>query len=49
MLAFYRKFGEGERPPVPLTHDGIEDYFIDKASVVRFRHDGKWLELVGMD
>ena len=49
MQGLYDSFGEGEQPPVPLKHEGIEDSFIDKASVVHFRHAGKWVELVGMD
>ena len=36
-------------PPVVLMHDGIEDSFIEKTSVVRYRHEGRWLELAGVD
>ena len=45
----YGTFGEGASPPFPLDHDGIDDYFVEKASVIHFRHRGKWVRLVGAD
>jgi hypothetical protein len=33
----------------PLTHDGIEDAFVEKASVIWYWHDGKWVQLPGSD
>lgn len=43
----HEAFG-GPEPP-RLDHDGINDAFIEKASVVRYWHEGKWLRLTGMD
>jgi hypothetical protein len=38
------------RPPLPiLDHDGINDIFIEKGSVVWFWSQGRWLELAGSD
>lgn len=36
----------GPKPP-PLDHDGIDDAFIEKASVVWYWRRGRWLELTG--
>jgi hypothetical protein len=44
---YFEKFG-GPTPP-PIDHEGINDMFIEKASVVRYWHEGKWLELTGAD
>jgi len=33
----------------PLDHDGIEDVFIEKASLVWYWHGGRWLRLAGAD
>jgi hypothetical protein len=38
----------GERPPL-ADHQGIEDSFAEKASVVRYYDKGRWLELQGAD
>ena len=43
----YKRYG-GLKPP-PLEHDGINDAFIEKASVVHYWYNGKWLELTGAD
>jgi len=43
----HRIFG-GPKPP-PLDHDGVEDAFLDKASVVWYRHGSQWLQLTGAD
>jgi hypothetical protein len=43
----YRAYG-GPKPPA-IDHNGIDDAFLDKASVVHYRHAGKWLELTGSD
>jgi hypothetical protein len=38
------------KPPLPiLDHDGINDIFIEKGSVVWFWSQGRWLELAGSD
>jgi len=39
---------DGPKPP-PITHQGIDDAFAEKASVVRYFYRGKWLELQGAD
>jgi hypothetical protein len=41
----YQRYG-GPNPP-PLDHDGIDDVFIEKGSVVRYWYRGRWLELTG--
>lgn len=38
----------GPAPP-PLDHDGINDIFVGKASVVWYWHAGRWLKLQGSD
>jgi hypothetical protein len=38
----------GPQPP-PLDHDGINDMFVLKASVVWYRYAGRWLYLTGAD
>ena len=32
-----------------IDHDGINDAFAEKASVVMYFHNGKWIELMGAD
>ena len=43
----YREYG-GRRPP-RIDHQGINDAFVEKASVVHYYHRGRWLELQGED
>jgi hypothetical protein len=47
MRIYHQAFGVGKMPRV--DHDGINDAFVGKASTVRYWHNGKWLELAGMD
>jgi hypothetical protein len=48
--AFIRAHHDRNSPPLPLLdHDGINDIFIGKASVVWFWSQGRWLELAGAD
>lgn len=47
IMRYYEEFG-GPEPPL-LTHQGINDIFVEKASVVRYCHGGEWLRLTGMD
>lgn len=35
--------------PPPLSHDGIDDSFVEKASAVWYWHQGTWLRLAGAD
>jgi hypothetical protein len=43
----YRRYG-GPKPP-PLDHEGINDVFIEKASVVWYWYQNRWLRLQGAD
>jgi hypothetical protein len=43
----YRAYG-GPEPP-PIDHQGIDDAFLEKASVTWYFHKGKWLRLQGAD
>lgn len=43
----YEWYG-GSKPP-PLDHQGIDDGFMGKGSVVLYCHKGKWLHLTGAD
>ncbi len=47
ILEHYRWYG-GPKPP-PINHQGINDIFTGKASVVRYNYRGKWLQLQGAD
>jgi hypothetical protein len=47
IMEYYNAFG-GEKPP-PMDHQGIEDSFVGKASVVLYFYRGKWLHLTGAD
>ena len=38
----------GPKPP-PIDHQGVEDVFIEKASVVWYFYQGQWLKLTGVD
>lgn len=45
---YHEAFG-GPEPPEPLTHQGIDDAFVGKASTVLYCEGGEWLRLTGMD
>jgi hypothetical protein len=47
IMDHYQRYG-GTRPP-RLDHDGIDDGFAEKASVVLYYSNGRWLELTGAD
>ena len=47
ILSYYEAFG-GPVPP-PIKHEGIDDAFVGKASVIHYCNQGKWIELKGMD
>ncbi len=38
----------GAQPP-PVSHQGINDAYVEKASVVRYFYRSRWLELQGAD
>jgi len=43
----YHDYG-GPKPP-SINHQGIDDGFVEKGSVVHYFYRGKWLELQGAD
>jgi hypothetical protein len=47
ILEHYNAYG-GPKPP-PINHQGINDAFFGKASVVLYFYEGKWLQLTGAD
>ncbi len=47
ILGHYRAYG-GPEPP-PIDHHGIDDAFLEKASVTWYFYNGKWLQLQGAD
>lgn len=44
----YHKESGAPKPP-PIKHQGIDDGFMDVASIVRYYYRGKWRELAGSD
>jgi len=47
ILSHYRAYG-GPKPPT-IDHQGIDDAFVEKASVVHYFRAGRWLKLSGAD
>jgi hypothetical protein len=47
IIGHYRAYG-GSGPP-PIDHHGIDDAFLEKASITWYFHAGKWLQLQGAD
>lgn len=47
IVKHYRAYG-GPEPP-PIDHHGIDDAFLEKASVTLYFYGGKWLQLQGAD
>ncbi|MGE5647523.1 MAG: hypothetical protein ACM336_17230 [Acidobacteriota bacterium] len=47
IVGHYRAYG-GPKPP-PIDHQGLDDSFLEKASVTWYRHEGKWMQLQGAD
>ena len=45
--SYYQDYG-GPKPP-PIVHHGINDAFLEKASIVHYFHAGEWLQLTGSD
>ncbi len=43
----YEAYGGPQLPP--LDHDGIDDAFLGKVSVIHYWHEGHWLQLQGAD
>jgi hypothetical protein len=47
ILGHYRAYG-GPKPP-PIDHNGIDDAFLEKASITWYWREGKWVQLQGAD
>ena len=47
IVRHYRAYGGP--PPPPIDHHGVDDGFLEKASVTWYRHNGKWMPLQGAD
>ncbi len=47
IMEHYEAYG-GPKPP-PITHDAIDDRWLEKGSVVHYCHEGRWIELTGAD
>ena len=47
ILKHYHEYG-GPKPP-SIDHQGINDAYVEKGSVVHYYYRGKWLELQGAD
>jgi hypothetical protein len=47
IMSHYR--GNGGPTPPPIDHQGVNDDFFGKASVVLYYYHGKWLHLAGAD
>lgn len=47
IFAHYREYG-GRKPP-PIKHQGVNDAFIEKASLVHYFYRNRWLKLQGAD
>lgn len=47
IIRHYDAYG-GTKPP-PINHQGINDEFVEKGSVVWYFRAGKWLKLTGSD
>jgi len=47
IIKHYEAYG-GPKPP-PITHDAIDDIWLEKASVVHYCNEGKWVKLKGAD
>ena len=44
-----RYFARSAHIPRSIDHDGIENAFLEKGSVIWYRSNGKWVELAGAD
>jgi hypothetical protein len=47
IIEHYEAYG-GSKPP-PITHDAIDDIWLEKASIVHYCHKGNWIKLTGAD
>ena len=50
ILVRYENYKESGAPaPPPIMHQGIEDSYCEKGSVIKYWYRGKWLDLQGAD
>ncbi len=51
ILRYHKDYHQpGIDPPLPpIDHDGIEDAYLEKASMIHYYYRGKWLALHGAD
>ena len=47
IMRHYRAYGSPQPPPI--DHHGIDDAFLEKASVTWYFYNGRWLRLQGAD
>ena len=47
ILEHFAAYG-GNKPP-KITHQAINDHYLEKASIVKYCHQGGWIELTGAD
>ena len=47
ILDHYGYYG-GNKPP-EITHEAINDHYVEKSSVVKYCNNGKWIDLTGAD
>lgn len=47
IMDHYKAYG-GPKPP-PIDHEGIDEAFLEKVSVIHYFYRGKWLKLQGAD
>ena len=47
IVSHYEGYG-GTKPP-EISHQAINDYYVEKSSIVNYCHNGKWLKLTGAD
>jgi hypothetical protein len=49
IMEHIRAYGEPGVKYPPIDHQGVEDPILDKASIIHYFYQGKWLELLGAD
>ena len=47
IVSHYRAYGGAEPPPI--DHNGIDDAFLEKASITWYSYNGGWMQLQGQD
>ncbi len=47
IIQHYQAYG-GIKPP-KITHEAINDHYVEKSSIVKYCHNGRWVDLTGAD